>query len=120
MSKLSAKEQRRTTIRRRIRGKVKGTLERPRLSVFRSNSAIYAQIIDDVNGVTLASCSSQKKDISSQPQTKVAQSKQVGIMLAEMAKAKGVTKVVFDRGGFLYHGRIQALAEGAREGGLIF
>lgn len=120
MSKLSAKEQRRTTIRRRIRGKVKGTDERPRLSVFRSNSAIYAQLIDDVSGVTLASCSSQKKDISSQPQTKLEQSKQVGITLAATATAKGITKVVFDRGGFLYHGRVKALAEGAREGGLIF
>ena len=120
MAHTAEKLQRRATIRKRIRAKVKGTTGRPRLSVYRSNYAIYAQIVDDLKGITLVSCSSKIKDISSQPQTKVEQSKQVGLTLAETAKAKGISKVVFDRGGFLYHGRIKALAEGAREGGLIF
>lgn len=120
MSKISAKVQRRNTIRRRIRGAVNGSPERPRLSVFRSNTSIYAQIIDDTKGITLVSCSSRNKDVSSQPATKVEQSKAVGMQIAKMAKDKGIDKIVFDRGGYLYHGRIKALADGAREGGLIF
>lgn len=120
MSKISAKVQRRNTIRRRIRGSVSGSTERPRLSVFRSNTSIYAQLIDDSKGITIVSCSSRKKDLSLQSGTKVDQSKAVGSQLAQMAKDKGIEKVVFDRGGYLYHGRVKALAEGAREGGLIF
>lgn len=120
MAKSSAALRRRTTIRKRIRSKISGSTERPRLSVFRSNTSIYAQIIDDTKGITLVSCSSQIKDISSQPGTKTDKSRAVGLKIAELAKAKGIEKVVFDRGGFLYHGRIKALAEGAREGGLIF
>lgn len=120
MSKTDKKVLRRQSIHRRIRGKVFGTAERPRLSVFRSNTSIYAQIIDDTTGTTLVSCSSQKKDLSSQPCTKVEMSRLVGKSLADAAKAKGITQVTFDRGGYLYHGRVKALAEGAREGGLIF
>lgn len=120
MSKLSAKASRRNTIRRRIRGRVKGTAERPRLCVFRSNTDIYAQIIDDTKGITLASCSSKHKDIAANAGNKVEKSKMVGLQLAAVAKSKGIEKVTFDRGGYLYHGRVQALADGAREGGLIF
>ncbi len=120
MSKLAQKLQRRNTIRKRIRSKISGTAEKPRLSVFRSNTEIYAQLIDDVNAKTLLSCSSQKKDISSQPITKTEKSKEVGKQLAELARAKGIEKIVFDRGGYLFHGRVKALADGAREGGLIF
>jgi len=111
---------RRERIRRRLRAGIRGNAERPRLSVFRSNSEIYAQIINDDEGITLASCSSRLKDITSQPGPKVDKSKLVGIEIAKIAQAKGITKVVFDRGGYLYHGRVKALAEGAREGGLIF
>ena len=120
MSKLAQKIQRRNTIRRRIRSKISGSADKPRLSVFRSNTAIYAQLIDDISGKTLLSCSSQKKDVSSQPETKTEASKAVGLKLAELAKAKGINHVVFDRGGYLFHGRVKALADGAREGGLIF
>lgn len=108
---------RRKTIHFRIRKKVSGTAERPRLSVFRSNAGIYAQLIDDLSGQTLAAASS--KEIKT-PGTKSEIAKQVGILVAGKAKAKGVDSVVFDRGGFLYHGRIKSLAEGAREGGLTF
>ncbi|MFN0202872.1 MAG: 50S ribosomal protein L18 [Bacteroidia bacterium] len=120
MPKTSAKVLRRITIRRRIRKKISGSSEKPRLSVFRSNTAIYAQLIDDTKGITLASCSSQIKELSLQPATKVEKSRAVGKKLAEIAKAKGIENVVFDRGGYLFHGRIKALADGAREGGLIF
>ena len=103
----------------RVRGKISGTAERPRLSVFRSENHIYAQIIDDVNGVTLASASSLDKAIEGYGGNVTAASA-VGKLIAERALAKGIENVVFDRGGYLYHGRVQALAEGAREGGLKF
>jgi large subunit ribosomal protein L18 len=99
----------------RVRGKISGTAETPRLNVFRSNTNIYAQVIDDVAGVTLASASSMKL-----AGTKTEQAKEVGKLVAEAAKAKGVEAVVFDRGGYLFHGRVAALAEGAREAGLKF
>lgn len=108
----------RVRIKRSIRGKISGTSNTPRVSVFRSNKSIYAQLIDDVAGVTLASVS-----VNSLPKvegSKSDQSKAVGLELAKQASAKGVTKVVFDRNGYMYHGRIKALAEGAREGGLKF
>lgn len=111
---------RRNRIRRRLRVKIKGTADKPRLAVFRSNKQIYAQIIDDVKGQTLASCSSQLKDLNLQPLSKTDQSKEVGKKLASIAKEKGIESVIFDRGGYKYHGRVKALAEGAREGGLNF
>ncbi|MDH5100382.1 50S ribosomal protein L18 [Lactobacillus kefiranofaciens] len=104
---------------RRIRGKISGTAERPRLSIFRSNKNIYAQLIDDVAGVTLASASSLDENIS-EDATKVEQATAVGKAIAEAAKAKNISTVVFDRSGYLYHGRIQALADVARENGLEF
>ena len=120
MGKTSNKVLRRAQIRRRLRTKLKGTAERPRLSVFRSNRQIYAQLIDDDAGVTLASCSSRIKDVNSQPLSKSEQSRMVGQKLAELAKEKGIATVIFDRGGYQYHGRVKALADGAREGGLTF
>jgi large subunit ribosomal protein L18 len=116
---LVTKESRRAKIHTRIRSKIKGTAERPRLSVFRSNTAIYVQLIDDLKGVTIAAASSKDKDFSTKG-TKTEQSKAVGQAIAAKAAAAGITTVVFDRSGYLYHGRIQALAEGAREGGLKF
>jgi len=104
---------------KRVRAKVSGTPEMPRLNVFRSEANIYAQIIDDVNGVTLVSASSLEKDFKVDG-TKSDAAKQVGVNVAERAKAKGIDTVVFDRGGYVYHGRVKALAEGAREGGLQF
>ena len=104
---------------KRVRAKVFGTPARPRLNVFRSETNIYAQVIDDVNGVTLVSASSLEKDFACEG-TKSDAAKQVGMTVAERAKAKGIEVVVFDRGGYVYHGRVQALAEGAREGGLQF
>ena len=109
---------RRKKIRYRIRKTVKGTAERPRLSVFRSNKQIYVQIIDDVNGSTLAAASSAEKEVGAGKKSERAAS--VGKVIAERASAKGIKEVVFDRGGYLYHGRIKSLAEGAREGGLKF
>ncbi len=109
---------RRIRIKRGIRNKVSGTALRPRLSVYRSNKAIYAQLIDDVTGTTLVSASS--KDTSVGGGTKVDQSKKVGVMLAEKAKAVKIEAIIFDRNGFRFHGRIAALAEGARENGLKF
>ena len=103
----------------RVRGKVSGTPERPRLNVFRSETNIYAQIIDDTKGITLVAASSLEKDFECDG-TKTDAAKKVGMVIAERAKAKGIDMVVFDRGGYLYHGRVQALAEGAREGGLQF
>ena len=103
----------------RVRGKVSGTAERPRLNVFRSNANIYAQIIDDVNGVTLVSANTLEKGFEGGTGNAEA-AKKVGVTLAERAKAKGIEEVVFDRGGYVYHGRVAALAEGAREGGLKF
>lgn len=104
---------------KRVRAKISGTPERPRLNVFRSETNIYAQIIDDVAGVTLVSASSLEKDFTCEGDKKAA-AKKVGQMVAERAKAKGIDTVVFDRGGYVYHGRVKALAEGAREGGLQF
>lgn len=103
----------------RVRGKVSGTPERPRLNVFRSNANIYAQIIDDVNGVTMVSANTLEKDFEGAAGNCEA-ARKVGAVLAERAKAKGIEQVVFDRGGYLYHGRVAALADGAREGGLQF
>jgi large subunit ribosomal protein L18 len=111
------KEQSRLKRRKRIRGKVVGTAERPRLAVFRSNKGIYAQLIDDASATTLAAASSQQ--LSDAAGTKKDQAAKVG-QLAERAKDKGIDRVVFDRGGYLYHGRVAALADGAREGGLTF
>lgn len=103
----------------RVRGKISGTPERPRLNVFRSNANIYAQIIDDVSGVTLVSASTLDKDFEGAAGNCEA-AKKVGQLIAERAKAKGIEEVVFDRGGYVYHGRVAALAEGARENGLKF
>jgi len=113
------KSSRRERIKKGIRKNLTGTVERPRLSVFRSNKAIYAQIIDDITGKTLVSASSSSKDFVGSG-NKVDQSKAVGKSVAEKAVAAGISKVVFDRNGYLYHGRIKSLAEGAREGGLDF
>ena len=103
----------------RVRGKISGTPNRPRLNVFRSNANIYAQIIDDVNGVTLVSASTVEKSFEGATGNAEA-AKKVGQLVAERALAKGIDTVVFDRGGYVYHGRVAALAEGAREGGLNF
>lgn len=110
----------RQKIRFRIRSKVSGTPAKPRLSVFRSNTQIYAQLIDDTTGTTLAAASSREKDIAAQTATKVVKSRLVGTAIARKAIENGFTVCVFDRGGNLYHGRIKAVAEGAREGGLQF
>ncbi|MCH1544427.1 MAG: 50S ribosomal protein L18 [Bacteroidia bacterium] len=115
-----SKVSRRNKIRKRIRGVVTGTAARPRLSVYRSNKDIYVQLIDDTAGVTLASASSRVAEISDAKETKVAKAEMVGKKIAELAKAAGINSVVFDRGGYLYHGRVKSLADGAREGGLEF
>ena len=103
----------------RVRGKISGTPECPRLNVFRSNANIYAQIIDDVNGVTLVAANTLEKDFEGATGN-IEAAKKVGAVLAERAKAKGIEKVVFDRGGYIFHGRVAALAGGAREAGLKF
>ena len=103
----------------RVRGKISGTPERPRLNVFRSNANIYAPIIDDVNGVTLVSANTLEKEFEGTTGN-CEGAKKVGAVLAERAKAKGINAVVFDRGGYIFHGRVAALAEGAREAGLEF
>lgn len=113
------KSERRLRIRRRIRKISSGTEARPRLSVFRSNKEIYAQLIDDVKGITLAAASSRDKGFDAKG-TKIDIAKEVGKVIAEKAQKIGVTTVSFDRGGNLYHGRVKSLAEGAREGGLNF
>jgi large subunit ribosomal protein L18 len=113
------KTQRRSRIRSRIRKKVAGNGQSPRLSVFRSNKEIYAQLIDDVNGKTIAAASSLDKEVKNEG-TKSDVAKAVGTALGKKASAAGIEVVVFDRGGYLYHGRVKALAEGAREGGLKF
>ena len=117
---LANKTEKRHKIKARIRGRIFGTPEKPRLSVFRSNKQIYAQLIDDNNGATLAAASSKQKDIVAQKGPKIDKSKLVGAAIAVKAKELGITTVVFDRGGYIYHGRVKAVAEGAREGGLIF
>jgi large subunit ribosomal protein L18 len=117
---MTTKLERRQKIRYNIRKKIAGTAQKPRLSIFRSNVDIYAQLIDDDNGVTLAAASSREKDIAAQKVPKLAKSKLVGSAIALKAKELGITTVVFDRGGNLYHGRVKNVAEGAREGGLQF
>ena len=121
MAKLT-KEQARARRHRRVRGTVSGTAARPRLCVFRSNTQIYAQLIDDHTGRTLASVCSLTEDVKKQVSYggNVNAAKAVGQKLAEVAKGKGIAKVAFDRGHYRYHGRVKALAEGAREGGLQF
>lgn len=111
---------RRQKIRYSVRKKVAGTSAAPRLSVFRSNSDIYVQLIDDVDGKTLASASSKDKEIAAQKVTKIEKSKLVGAAIARKATDLGLSVIVFDRGGYLYHGRVKAVAEGAREAGLKF
>jgi len=115
------KSLRRQNIRFRIRRKIgEGTNQKPRLSVFRSNTDIYVQLIDDLHGQTLASASSKEKSIAAQKLTKSAKSKLVGETIAKKAADLGIKSVVFDRGGYLYHGRVKSVADGAREGGLVF
>jgi large subunit ribosomal protein L18 len=114
------KSQRRQNIRHRIRRKISGVNTKPRLSVFRSNADIYVQLIDDIKGETLAAASSKDKDIAAQQLTKSEKSKLVGTAIARKATALGIKDVVFDRGGYLYHGRVKSVADGAREGGLQF
>lgn len=117
---MAQKLSRRQRIRFAIRRRVSGTSQKPRLSVFRSNTDIYAQLIDDDNGVTLAAASSKEKDIVAQKTNKTEKSRLVGASLAKKATALGLSTCVFDRGGYLYHGRVKAVADGAREGGLAF
>lgn len=114
------KELKRKKIKLRVRKKVFGTAESPRLSVFRSNKEIYAQLIDDVRGVTILSVSSRDAGSSEAKLSKTDSAAEVGKKIAEKATANGISKVVFDRNGYLYHGRVKSLAEGAREGGLNF
>lgn len=117
---MNSKANARQKIRYRIRKKISGTAAKPRLSVFRSNKDIYAQIIDDENGNTLVAASSREKEIAAQKVPKVEKSKLVGAAIARKSGELGIQEVVFDRSGYLYHGRIKAVAEGAREGGLKF
>lgn len=117
---MSTRTDRRQNIRFRIRKKISGTAQKPRLAVYRSNGDIYMQLIDDTNGTTLASASSRDKDIAAQKGTKSEKSKLVGAALATKATALGLTTCVFDRSGYLYHGRVKAAADGARENGLQF
>jgi large subunit ribosomal protein L18 len=115
-----SKQDRRNRLRFRIRKTVSGTEQRPRLAVFRSNKEIYAQLIDDVSGKTITAASSRDKDIDASKVNKIEAAKLVGKSIAEKAVKSGVEAVSFDRGGYLYHGRVKSLAEGAREGGLKF
>ncbi len=117
---MNNKSQARQKIRYRIRKKVNGTSSVPRLTVFRSNADIYAQLIDDTTGTTIAGASSRQKDIAAQKAPKVDKSKMVGESIAKKAIELGISKVVFDRSGYIYHGRVKAVAEGAREAGLQF
>ena len=114
------KIERRDRIKKRIRKVISGTAEKPRMSVFRSNNQIYVQLIDDLAGVTLLSVSSRCKEVAGQKVNKIDQAKQVGKLVAERSLAKGISTVVFDRNGYLYHGIIKSLADAAREGGLKF
>lgn len=113
-----SKYQRRNKLKKSIRRKISGTAERPRLTVYRSNKEIYAQLVNDVDAVTIAQVGSLKKVDATMP--KVSQATEVGKRIAEAAKTAGIEEVVFDRNGYLYHGRVKALAEAAREGGLKF
>ena len=115
-----SKQDRRNKIRKRIRRDITGTDVRPRLSVFRSNKEIYAQIVNDVNGKTLVAASSRDKDVTSGEGNKKEQAALVGKAIAERALKAGIETISFDRSGYLYHGRVKSLAEGAREGGLKF
>jgi large subunit ribosomal protein L18 len=115
-----SKTERRNKIKRRVRGVVSGTSSRPRLTVFRSNKEIYAQMVDDVNGRTLVSASSRDKDVAVDGMNKSQAAHEVGKKLAERAVAAGIETCAFDRNGYLYHGRVKQLADGAREGGLKF
>ena len=110
----------RRAVHHRIRRKVSGSGERPRLAIFRSVNHIYAQVIDDAQGVTLCSASTTEKDWKGRTGGNIAAAKEVGKAIAERAKEKGITRVVFDRGGYIYHGRVRSLAEAAREAGLEF
>ena len=115
------KLEKRNRIRMRIRKKISGTAEKPRISVFRSNKQIYAQVVDDIKGITILSVSSREKEVAGQTGIKkTEQAKLVGKSLAEKCKEKGIENVVFDRSGYKYHGRVKSLAEAAREGGLKF
>jgi len=122
MAQAKSRGSARDKVRRRIRSRVQGTAERPRLSIFKSLKHLYAQVIDDKHGVTLVSASSLDAGFTAEQKGggNVAAAKKVGELVARRAKEKGVTRVVFDRGGYLYHGRVKALADGAREGGLSF
>ncbi|ASB48464.1 50S ribosomal protein L18 [Alkalitalea saponilacus] len=115
-----SKLDRRLKIKRRVRSKVKGTSDRPRMSVFRSNKEISVQIVDDLKGSTLVAASSLIKDIAEQKGTKTDKAALVGKLIAERAKTAGIESVVFDRNGYLYHGRVKQLADAAREAGLKF
>ena len=117
---MNSKASARQKIRYRIRKKISGEATKPRLSVFRSNADIYVQLINDATGTTIASASSKDKDIAAQKVTKSEKGKLVGAAIARKAGELGVSKVVFDRGGYIYHGRVKAVADGAREGGLQF
>jgi len=117
---MNVKALRRQRIKYTVPKKISGTAQRPRLCIYRSNTEIYAQLIDDLGAVTLASASSRDKDIAAQKGTKSEKSKLVGEAIAKKAVALGLSECVFDRGGFLYHGRVKAVADGAREGGLKF
>jgi large subunit ribosomal protein L18 len=114
------KELKRAKIKARIRSRISGTADRPRMSVFRSNKEIYVQLVDDLTGSTILAASSKEKGIAEEKGPKIEVSRKVGKLIAERAKEAGVTAVVFDRNGYLYHGRVKALAEGAREEGLQF
>lgn len=120
--RLNPRQEARLKRKKRIRKKISGSQERPRLSVFRSTRHIYAQVIDDLNGVTLVTASTMSPEIREQEKVKgkIEDAKRVGKMIADKAKAQGITRVVFDRNGFMYHGRVRALAAAAREAGLEF
>lgn len=121
MAKTSIKTQARQKRVQRIRKKISGTAERPRLRVFKSSRHIYAQLIDDAKGITLCSSSTMMAEVDkSELKGKIAQANKVGQLVAAQARSKGIETVVFDRGGYIYHGRVKALSEGAREGGLVF
>jgi large subunit ribosomal protein L18 len=115
-----SKEQRRLRIKRRVRKKISGTAERPRLTVFRSNKQIYVQAIDDIKGATLFTVSSLDKTIAEKKIAKLEQAELVGKLAADKSSEAGISEVIFDRNGYLYHGRIKALADAARKGGLKF
>lgn len=116
---MASRLSRRQRIKFSIRKRIQGSVERPRLSVYRSNKGIYAQIIDDTQGKTLVSASTLKDEVGDK-MPKIDQAKEIGKLIAQKAIASGITQVVFDRNGYLFHGRIKSLAEGAREGGLVF